>query len=146
VKNIKSQLETPDLELWVEIGTNNRRSYVNRAWASKDEMPKEYLKIIERREAYQLELKAKREIENELRINGTQEEKKTREEWIRTVTYLNLCPDFQREEGISSLCVTGELYQILLKRMRGLQTTSFNHGKGVERYYTHNYCLQVIRS
>jgi cold shock CspA family protein len=143
VKNIKSQLETPDLKLWVEIGTNNRGPYVNRAWASRDEMPKEYLKIIESREAYQLELKAKREIENELRINGTQEEQKTRKEWIRTVTYLKLCPDFQREKRIESLSVTRELYKILEKLMCRFKTTTFNHGKGVERYYTHNYCLQI---
>ena len=140
VKNIKSQLDTPNLKLWVEVGMNNKKQYyVNKAWTSRDELPKECLKIIEYREAYQLKLTAKRE----LRINGTEEEQKTREEWIRTVTYLNLCPDFQREERIQSLSVTAELFKILRKLMCRFQTTTFNHGKGTERYYTYNYCLQT---
>lgn len=48
VKNIKSQLDTPNLKLWVEVGMNNKnQNYVNRAWTSRDELPKEYLKIVE---------------------------------------------------------------------------------------------------
>jgi cold shock CspA family protein len=139
VKNIESQLGTSDLKLWVEMSTNNRGSYVSKAWASRDKIPEEYLHILEKKEAHKRDKEAKRE----LKINGTQEEHNAREELIRKITYLNLCTVLQpEEEGIRSLCVTAELYQILLKRMRCLQTTSFNHGKGVERYYTHNYCLQ----
>jgi len=140
VKNIKSQLDTPNLKLWVEVGMNNKKQYyVNRAWTSRDELPKEYLKIIEYGEAYQLKLTAKRELE----INGTPEEHKAREELMSKVTYLNLCPDFQREERIQSLSVTAELFKILRKLMCRFQTTTFNHGKGTERYYTYNYCLQT---
>jgi hypothetical protein len=75
----------------------------------------------------------------------TEQEEEAREELMSKVTYLGLCTVLQTEEvDISSLCVTPELYQILEKHMRDykLQTTFFNHRKGVERVYTHNYCLQ----
>lgn len=139
VKNVESQLCT-SRKLWVEMSKNNRGSYVSKAWASRDQIPEEYLQILENIEANKRASVAKRELE----INGTQEEHKAREELISKVTYLNLCTVLQpEEEGISSLCVTPKLYEILRKHMQsyGLRTTGF-YGRSVERHYTHNYCLE----
>jgi cold shock CspA family protein len=140
VKNIESQLGTSSLELWFEMSTNNRGSYVNKAWASRDKIPEEYLQILEKIEANKRASVAKRELE----INGTQEEHKAREELISKVTYLNFCSVLQpEEEDIRSLSVTPKLYKILQEHMwsYGLKTTEF-YGRRVERHYTHNYCLE----
>lgn len=139
VKNIESLLGTPHLKLWVEMSTNNQGAYVSKAWTSRDKLPEEYLKLLERKEAY----KRKQEAKRELVINGTEEEQNARKKLMSEVKYLNLYTSSQSEvEGIRSLCITGELYQKLLNSLRPLQTSSYNHGKGTERYYTYNYCLQ----
>lgn len=146
VKNIENQLGSYPLNLWVEISTNNRGAYVSKAWASRYEIPAEYLKLLTEQEETAAARKRALDAEREIRINGTEAERKAREELISKVKYLDLCTDLQTEvEDISSLCVTSELYKILINHMRhySLQTTSFNHGKGVSRLYTYNYCLQV---
>jgi hypothetical protein len=44
------------------MSTNNRGSYVSKAWASRDKIPEEYLQILEEREAYKRDQEAKREL------------------------------------------------------------------------------------
>jgi cold shock CspA family protein len=144
VKNIESQLAKPSLTIWFETSTNNRGTYVSKAWASRDEIPLEYLKVLTEQEEKAAARKRALDAERDRKINGTQEERNAREVLLSKVTYLGLCTDPREEEGIRSLCVTPKLYEILEKHMREyrLRTTSYNHGKGVDRVYTHNYCLQ----
>lgn len=143
VKNIESQLGIPDLKIWVEMSTNNRGAYVNKAWTSRDKIPKDYLLLLEKRESQKREREAGRKAERKLEKKGTKKEHKARKKLKSKVKYLNLCATPQPEiESISSLCITEKLYLKLLKRLRYLQTTSYNHRKGTERYYTYNYCLQ----
>jgi hypothetical protein len=105
----------------------------------------ESLNILTEQEEEHAAKKRARDAEREHKNNGTQLEYKAREELMSQVTYLDACTVLQtEEEDISSLCVTPKLYEILKKHMSDykLQTTFFNHRKGVERDYTHNYCLQ----
>jgi hypothetical protein len=105
----------------------------------------ENLKVLTEQEEKDAAFKRARDAEREHKNNGTQLEYKAREELMSKVTYLDVCTVLQtEEEDIRSLCVTEKLYEILKKHMRdyNLQTTFFNHGKGVERYYTYNYYLQ----
>ncbi len=48
------------------------------------------------------------------------------------------------EQNIESLVITENLYYRLKKytHENKLATTTYNHGKGVDRIYTLNYCLQ----
>lgn len=138
VKNIENQLFRPNLKLWFEIETNNRGDYICKAWAFREEIPEEYLCILERKEAN----KRAREAARQLKINGTPEEHKEREQLAKRFKYLNLCPEpTDAEKNIRSLQITSDLYKTLQEEMRPVKTTYF-YRSNVYREYTRHYCLQ----
>ena len=54
-------------------------------------------------------------------------------------------PSLTNEKNIQSLAITYDLYSRILKysRENGLITSTYNHGHGVDRQYTINFCLQT---
>jgi hypothetical protein len=54
-------------------------------------------------------------------------------------------PSLTNEKNIESLAITYDLYSRILEYSieNGLLTSRYNHGHGVDRQYTINFCLQT---